>query len=74
MRVSHPAATSENDMAHIEPSILNQLQLYRPPCPRCGSNTMLARIEPAELPGYDLRTFECRDCGHMHVLAIQYRA
>jgi len=61
-------------MSFVEPSILDQLQLYRPPCPRCGSTMMLARIEPSELPGHDLRSFECRDCGHTHVLAIQYRA
>jgi hypothetical protein len=67
------AATNENNMSHIEPNTLEELQLYRPPCPRCRGDTMLACIEPSELPGYDLRTFECRDCGHMHVIAIQYR-
>jgi hypothetical protein len=32
-------------------------------CPKCGAHLALARIEPAQ-PGYDLRTFECRECGH----------
>ncbi len=30
------------------------------PCPKCGANLTLAHIEPDQ-PGYDRRTFECRD-------------
>jgi hypothetical protein len=35
-------------MRPCEPSQLNMLEPYRPPCPRCGGLTALARIEPDE--------------------------
>ena len=35
----------------------------RPVCPKCSSLMWLARIMPDEL-GYDLRTFECPECGY----------
>jgi predicted RNA-binding Zn-ribbon protein involved in translation (DUF1610 family) len=56
-----------------EPSILNQVQLHRPPCPKCGRVTSLARIEPCDEPDHDLRTFECDACGHAAVLKIKFR-
>jgi hypothetical protein len=37
--------------------------IERPLCPECSSLMWLARIMPDE-PGYDLRTFECPECGH----------
>jgi ribosomal protein S27AE len=60
-------------MPASEPSQLNQLQLYRPPCSRCGAPTLLARIEPAGEQGHDLRTFECAACGHTEVVDVKYR-
>lgn len=35
----------------------------RPPCPKCGTMMMLARIE-AHGPEYRKRTFECPSCNH----------
>jgi len=32
----------------------------RPPCPNCGARMWFAQIMP-DKPGYDRRTFECRD-------------
>jgi hypothetical protein len=60
-------------MQHSEPGIINQLQVYRPPCGKCGSPTMLARVEPAGEPGYDLRTFECPACEHSETIKVAYR-
>jgi hypothetical protein len=33
-----------------EPSIINQIQLYRPLCSKCGTLTQLARLEPCDDP------------------------
>jgi hypothetical protein len=33
--------------------------IARPPCPKCGTTMVLARIAP-HTAGYDMRTFECR--------------
>jgi len=56
-----------------EPSIMNQIQLYRPLCSRCGTLTQLARIEPGDEPGHDLRTFECVTCGNADVVTVKFR-
>jgi hypothetical protein len=32
-----------------------------PLCPKCGTAMLIISIEPLGL-GYDLRTFECREC------------
>jgi hypothetical protein len=37
----------------------------RPPCPVCQITTMLARITPGP-SGFDIRTFECPACDHVH--------
>lgn len=34
---------------------------------------MLARVEPAGEPGYDLRTFECPACEHSETIKVAYR-
>jgi hypothetical protein len=38
---------------------------HRPPCPKCKATTMLARITPGP-PGFDIGTFECPVCDHVH--------
>ena len=48
-------------------------QMYRPPCPKCGGRTSLARIELAPEPDHDLRTFECSPCGHAEVVKVRFR-
>jgi hypothetical protein len=37
----------------------------RPPCPKCQAETMLTRISSG-VSGFDLRTFECPACEHVH--------
>ena len=51
----------------------NQVQLYRPLCSKCGQLTQLARIEPAEEPHHDLRTFECLTCGNTDVVLVKFK-
>jgi len=46
--------------------------LDRPECPKCGTQMVLARIEP-DKPDYDRRTFECAQCGHSESLTVKYR-
>lgn len=60
-------------MGQPEPSFMNQVQVYRPRCSRCGAPTTLARIEPAAKPGHDLRTFECTVCNNADMLEVAYR-
>ncbi len=55
-----------------EPRHINAVELYRPPCPKCGGMTSLARIEPDDEPGYDLRTFECDSCKTSEVVKVRY--
>jgi hypothetical protein len=61
-------------MARSEPSFINQVQPDLPPCSRCGAVTMLARIEPAPLPGHDFRTFECTQCKHVDTVEVSRKA
>ena len=60
-------------MPRSEPSLLNQVQIYRPPCSNCGAPTTLARIEPAQKPGYDLRSFECTVCTNIDIVEVAYQ-
>jgi len=60
-------------MAQSEPSIINQLQPYRPTCPRCRNPTVLVGLEPAPEPDHDLRTFECTACRNAEVLKVKFR-
>ena len=56
-----------------EPSQTNMLQAYRPQCSKCGMLTDLSRIEPADEPGHDLRTFVCQTCGTADVVMIRFK-
>jgi hypothetical protein len=60
-------------MRPSEPSIINQIQLYRPLCSKCGTLTQLARIEPSDEPGHDLRTFECIACANADMMMVKFR-
>lgn len=55
------------------PLHVNQVQLYRPLCLKCGALTQLARIEPADEPDHDLRTFECVMCGISDAVKIKFK-
>jgi ribosomal protein S27AE len=56
-----------------EPNQLNSVEINRPPCPKCGFLSVLARIEPAQEPDHDLRTFECGHCGHPETIKIKFK-
>jgi hypothetical protein len=60
-------------MRSAEPRVINQIQLYRPPCQVCGGLTSLTRIEPCGEPNHDMRTFECDTCGTGEVVMIKFR-
>ena len=42
-----------------------------PPCPRCGSQMWLSRIEPTDKPAYDQRTLECHRCEHSESMIVK---
>jgi hypothetical protein len=56
-----------------EPKPINQVQMYRPQCPRCGGLASLAQIEPSDQLDHDLRTFECAACGHIAVMQVKFK-
>jgi hypothetical protein len=45
-------------------------RIHRPACPKCRAHTMLARIMPAGA-GFNLRTFECPKCDHVHEVLVE---
>jgi len=66
LRSRRPAA-----MVEFQPTGQTKI-ILRPPCPRCGTNMMLARIEPDE-PGHDRRIFECPRCDHEELVVVKFR-
>ena len=42
-------------------------------CPNCRSQLMLTNIKPSRL-GFDLRTFKCDGCNHVHKLTVETNA
>jgi transposase-like protein len=42
-----------------------------PNCPDCGTQTVLARIEPS-MTGFEIRTFDCRKCGYQLNLIVKF--
>ncbi|UPK34890.1 response regulator [Bradyrhizobium sp. 186] len=46
------------------------MTIQRPPCPKCQTTTMLARITPGPA-GFDIRTFECPACDFIHQIAVE---
>jgi hypothetical protein len=49
------------------------LHIHRPACPKCRAHMMLARIMPARM-GFDIRTFECPRCEHVHEVMVETNA
>jgi hypothetical protein len=43
---------------------------HRPPCPACGLEMWLVRLETIG-PGLDQRTFECQVCQHSEAIIIE---
>ena len=60
-------------MQPAQPSVINQIQLYRPLCSKCGTLTQLASIEPSADPDHDLRTFECIACMNADVVRMKFK-
>jgi hypothetical protein len=52
------------------PASLTDYQIKRRPCPQCKGMMLLTCIEPGK-PGFDLRSFECRDCPHVESDLVQ---
>ena len=60
-------------MSPPEPPRGTQSQLYRPLCSKCGTLSLLRRVEPSPEPDHDLRTFECPSCGNIDQVKIKFR-
>jgi len=60
-------------MSQQDHTRINELQIHRPLCSKCGGPTTLARIEPAPEPGHDLRTFECTACDNADVVTVKFK-
>ena len=45
--------------------------IIRPPCPKCGTTMMLARIE-FDTSGYDRRMFECPTCDYWESAVVRF--
>jgi hypothetical protein len=58
--------------SYFLPDIVN-LHIHRPTCAKCGAHMMLARIMPARM-GFDIRTFECPKCDHLHEVMVETNA
>jgi RNase P subunit RPR2 len=54
--------------SHFLPHEVN-VQIQRPVCPKCHTHMMLTRIMPTRV-GYDMRTFECPQCDHVHEIMV----
>ena len=60
-------------MQPSSPLPVNQVDVYRPACAKCGSRMMLARIEPSGKPNHDMRTFECAQCGRERCEVVRFK-
>jgi hypothetical protein len=56
-----------------KPEPVNQIQLRRPLCSKCGTLTSLARVEPSDITDHDLRTFECSACDNTETVLVKFR-
>jgi hypothetical protein len=56
----------------FEPATSYSKSITRPPCSKCGTQMLLARIEP-DKPNYDKRTFECATCESSESFVVKYK-
>ena len=69
-----PASQSgDSAMPESKFQSVNQIQLYRPQCSKCGALCVLEHVEPADDREHDLRTFECTSCGTYDVVKMRFR-
>jgi len=59
-------------MTTYQPVTPYSTSIIRPPCPKCGAQMLLARIEP-DAPDHDKRSFECSACGHEHSEVVKFK-
>jgi len=59
-------------MPQSDTSIMNQLQVYRPLCAKCGTSMSLTRIEP-DRPDHDKRSFECQACHRVETSIFRFK-
>ncbi len=50
----------------------NSIVRVRPPCSKCGTQMLLALVEP-DKPDHDKRTFECPVCEHSESFVAKYK-
>lgn len=59
-------------MTIYQPATPYSASIIRPPCPKCGAQMLLSRIEP-DKPDHDKRTFECAACGHELSQVVKFK-
>jgi hypothetical protein len=59
-------------MTIFQPATPYSNSIERPACSKCGTQMMLARIEP-DKPDHDKRTFECPSCNHIEFEVVKYK-
>jgi DNA-directed RNA polymerase subunit RPC12/RpoP len=59
-------------MTLFQPATPYSNSITRPPCSKCSTVMMLARIAP-DAPDHDKRSFECPNCNHEETLVVKYR-
>ena len=59
-------------MTIYQPATPYSAAIIRPPRPRCGTQTLLSRIEP-DAPHHDKRTFQCAMCGNEHSEVVKFK-
>ena len=58
-------------MPTVVPSTKSTKAVFRPDCPVCQKQMLLARVEPAGVR-HDLRTFECAACQHSETVHMDF--
>src|ERR1043165_2378360 len=66
----HLPVTESSVTLPPDPRRAIMITFHRPPCPECQTTTMLARISPGS-SGFDIRTFECPECDHVHQIVVE---
>jgi hypothetical protein len=46
------------------------ISIERPHCPKCDERMLLTRLAPGP-SGFDIRTFECVGCYHIHIVTVE---
>jgi hypothetical protein len=53
----------------VPPSRLARTAIELPNCPKCRATMTLVRIAPGPT-GFDIRTFDCGNCDHAHIVTV----